>query len=217
MLLIQDVQKAALARETIFDDIWCVFFSPFLGGQQLWFLVTKPTISLVGSWASPYHLHLDHLSDQICQRRPESGEDQLGARHAVGNGWEWHKALCVLNAFEAHPHLHHYEACFVYSLAHTWLTWLCLWLMIFTIKGSFLYQIRGLMSEKRFLPRGVLGRKNGIGVASDWGWVLSCSNSDSLYGHIPATPCYSPILSSPKREMSAFFLHALPWTLGPTS
>ena len=79
-------QKAALARETIFDDIWCVFFSLFLGGQQLWFLVTKPTISLVGSWASPYHLHLDHLSDQICQRRPESGEDQLGARHAVWNG-----------------------------------------------------------------------------------------------------------------------------------
>ena len=109
---------------------------------------------------------------------------------------EWHKALCVLNAFEAHPHLHHYEASFVYSLAHTWL---CLWLMIFTIKGSFLYQIRRLMSEKRFLPRGVLGRKNVIGVASDWGWALSFSNSDSLYGHIPATPCYSPILSSPNR------------------
>ena len=89
--------------------------------------------------------------------------------------------------------------------------------MIFTIKGSFLYQIRGLMSEKRFLPRGVLGRKNVIGVASDWGWALSFSNYDSLYGHIPATPCYSPILSSPKREMSAFFLHALPWTLRPTS
>ena len=125
--------------------------------------------------APPCH-HLPHL-DQICQRRPESGEDQLGARH-VGN-----------------------EASFVDPLAHT--CTYCLWLMTFNhspsnVRKSWtccLCKIWAMVSEKKRLPHGVPSRQECHRCCKWLGLVgaFSFSISDSLYDHIPTTPQCFPL------------------------
>ena len=126
---------------------------------------------------------------------------------------EWHKALCVLNAFEAHPRLHHYEHPLFIP-----------WPIPDYVFGSW-YSPSKVVSSIKF---GDWCQRKGFCLVAFW--VEKCHRCCKWLGlgfiifklWFPLWPHtrYSMLLPNPflsKTRDVRFLFACLPWTLRPTS